>query len=184
MINKKEFDSILNGMDRYDKLRESLIRKSREVLKESKQLIYALHRDQKAASTKAEKAKRELDVITRKHDNLRHEGMHSAAMQEYVEAMTYKAFLHGKALPSRTGLGVNSSDYLMGLCDLTGELARRAVRLATARKKAEVERILSFLQALEGQFIRFDFANGQLRKKYDSIKWNLKKVEEVLYDLR
>jgi hypothetical protein len=30
----------------------------------------------------------------------------------------------------------------------------------------------------------FDFRSGELRKKSDAIKWNLKKIEDILYDLK
>lgn len=39
------------------------------------------------------------------------------------------------------------------------------------------------MDALHGQLIMFDFRNGPLRKKYDSVKWNLKKLETILYEL-
>ncbi|MBT7927970.1 hypothetical protein HN695_06565, partial [Candidatus Woesearchaeota archaeon] len=28
-----------------------------------------------------------------------------------------------------------------------------------------------------------DLRNGELRKKSDAIKWNLKKIEDILYDI-
>lgn len=34
-----------------------------------------------------------------------------------------------------------------------------------------------------GQFLQFDLRNGSLRKKYDTLKWTLKKLEQTLYEL-
>lgn len=33
------------------------------------------------------------------------------------------------------------------------------------------------VEAISGELIQFDFRNGPLRKKYDSIKYNLRKLE-------
>ena len=34
-----------------------------------------------------------------------------------------------------------------------------------------------------GLFLKFDFRNGNIRKKYDSLKYTLKKLENTLYEL-
>ena len=39
------------------------------------------------------------------------------------------------------------------------------------------------MDALMGIFLKFDFRNGSLRKKYDSLKYTLKKVENTLYEM-
>jgi predicted translin family RNA/ssDNA-binding protein len=59
-----------------------------------------------------------------------------------------------------------------------------AVALATKRKFQEVEDIKEFVDKIYGAFLAFDLRNGELRKKYDSIKWNLKRLEEVMYDIK
>lgn len=54
---------------------------------------------------------------------------------------------------------------------------RYAVVKATARDVAEVERCRAMVEAISGEFIQFDFRNGPLRKKFDAIKYNLRKLE-------
>ena len=39
------------------------------------------------------------------------------------------------------------------------------------------------VDALMGIFLKFDFRNGALRKKYDALKYTLKKMENTLYEL-
>ncbi len=34
-----------------------------------------------------------------------------------------------------------------------------------------------------GQFLQFDFRNSPLRKRYDGLKYTLKKLENTLYEL-
>lgn len=47
----------------------------------------------------------------------------------------------------------------------------------------EVRKCRDIVDALMGVFIRFDFRNGSLRKKFDSLKYTLKKMENTLYEL-
>ena len=44
-------------------------------------------------------------------------------------------------------------------------------------------RIAEFLNALHTGFRLLNLKNDNLRKRFDSIKYDLKKVEEVVYDL-
>ena len=183
----KEFNEIGKKLASYDNKREELIKKARELLKISKQIIYSVHRGNSKESlvnlNKANKIKKELDKIAGFYSKLVFEGSYSEACQEYVEAVCYYDFVSGKKLPGFKELGVDHEDYLMGICDLTGELGRKGVSLATQRKIKEVSKIKDFVEDIYGEFLKFDLRNGNLRKKFDAIKWNLKKLEEVLYDL-
>lgn len=92
-------------------------------------------------------------------------------------------FVNGK-IPSSRELEVDPFTYLCSLSDLTGELARRSVIEATAKNVSDVQKIKDTIEEIHGIMIRFDLRNGDLRKKSDAIKWNLNKVEELLYDLK
>ena len=187
MLNKQDFNKMREKLAKYDSNREQLIKKARDVLKLSKQLIYTIHRkDMKEASTilnNVKKEKQALDKIASSDQKLFYEGAYSDACQEYVEALTYYSFIKDKKIPIISSLKVSEEDYLMGICDLTGELTRKAVTIAHKDPK-EVEKINDLVEELFGEFIKFDLRNGNLRKKSDSIKWNLKKLEEVMYDLK
>jgi len=187
MINKQDFKKIREKLAGYDKDREELIKKARDVLKLAKQVIYSTHRkdlqEASALVSKVKKEKDELDKIASSDNRLFYEGSYSQAMQEYVEALCYYGFAKNKKLPSFSVLKVNEEDYLMGICDLTGELSRKAVTIAHKDPK-KVEMIKELVEEIFGEFLKFDLRNGNLRKKSDSIKWNLKKLEEVSYDLK
>jgi predicted translin family RNA/ssDNA-binding protein len=183
----KEFNEIRKRLSSYDSKREELIKKSRELLKISKQVIYSVHRGNDSESLvslkKAAKIKKELDKIASFDKKLFFEGSYSDGCQEYVEAVCYHKYVKTGKLIGSKELEVSYEDYLMGICDLTGELTRRAVSLVTKGKGKEVLPIKNFVEDIYGEFLKFDLRNGHLRKKYDSIKWNLKKLEEVMYDL-
>jgi predicted translin family RNA/ssDNA-binding protein len=185
---KKEFSVIRKTIGNYDAKREELIKKSRELLKISKQIIYSIHRENITEAKKniviAKKIKKELEKIILFNKKLSYEGSYSDGCQEYVEGLCYFEFVKNNKIPTLKSLNISAEDYLMGICDLTGELVRRAVRLATKRQINEVDKIKIFVEDLFEEFLKFDFRNGNLRKKYDSIKWNLKKLEEILYDIK
>lgn len=54
---------------------------------------------------------------------------------------------------------------------------RFAVAKATVRDVAEVTRCRAMVEAIAGELLQFDFRNGPLRKKYDAVKYNLRKLE-------
>ena len=187
MIDKNDFNRIRSNLETYDQKREELIKKARDVLKLSKQLIYSIHRNNlKETDSLVNDLKKEkiiLDKIAVSHKNLFNEGSYSEAMQEYVEALSYHGIVKNGKIPTCSSLKVSEEDYLMGICDLTGELTRKAVTIAHKDNK-EVEKIKNLVEELYGEFIKFNLRNGNLRKKFDQIKWNLKKLEEIMYDIK
>ena len=46
-----------------------------------------------------------------------------------------------------------------------------------------VKKCREIVDALMGIFLKFDFRNGALRKKYDGLKYTLKKMENTLYEM-
>ncbi|DAZ95161.1 TPA: hypothetical protein N0F65_012415 [Lagenidium giganteum] len=187
MLDATEFVDMNKAMHEHDEMREQIIKRSREILKNSKQAIFALHRGAKPDAlqllAKAENVIPELVVIANEQPSLR-QGSLAAAMEEYVEA---KCFLHyldtGRLQRLHDLKDVEREEYLGGVIDFTGELARLAIVKATARDVAEVERCHKMVNAIFGQLIQFDFRNGSLRKKFDAVKYNLRKLENTLYEL-
>lgn len=186
MLDKKEFNNLRAELENFDKQRELLIKKARDILRLSKLIIYSVHRNElDAASKQIEsiiKEKKELDKIASHDCDLIYEGSYIAAMQEYVEALCFFEFVKNNTIPSKQKLNVSTEEYLLGICDLTGELTRRAV-VSAIDNFDEVTRIKALVEQIFGEFLKFDFRNGALRQKADSIKWNLKKIEEVIYDI-
>lgn len=185
MIDKQEFKKIRKEIEDFENKREQVIIKSREIIQISKQIIYALHRDdikQAASSVKSINKKKQdlLKLTTISLDT----NINQVAIQEYVEALTYYYFIKNKKIPSRKFLGVDTENYLMGLCDLTGELVRKAVNSVIHKNFKEAFLIKELVDGIYGEFLHFNLRNSELRKKSDSIKWNLKKLEDIIYDAK
>ena len=177
MIDANLFAILRQEIHSADEQREQTILVSRDIIHLSKQIIYALHRDQNVAALLAviEQRVRSLPSLVDSH--------HNVACQEYVEAVTYAAFMAEQPLPSSTALKVRAEDYVAGLCDLSGELVRKAVSVATKGDIAFVQRIFSFVSVLYTELLELH-ARGDLRKKIDSVRWNLQKLEDLLFTLR
>lgn len=187
MIDKNIFSKLRKELEDKDKLREEIIINSRPILKESKQAIYALHRnDTKAAKKSIDEAKSglvSLRKIVKSNPSLG-EGIYGSALQEYTEAITYYYYITENRLADNAEIGADAENYLLGICDLTGELARRAVFSVVNEEFSEVNKIREFVDTIHNEFLEFELRNGEIRKKSDSIKWNLKKIEEIMYDLK
>lgn len=183
IMNKKDFESMKAELKEFEDKREKAIASSREIIKLSKLIIYSMHRNEFAdaeISVKEIKKKiKELDK-TKNYDT----GISSVAFQEFVEAMTYYEFLKNKRIPSYKELEVNVENYLMGLCDLTGELVRKAVDFAINKRFSDVEKIRELVEEVYGEFLKLDLRNGELRKKSDAIKWNLRKLEDLVLSIK
>ena len=183
MLNKSEFRKIREEMHRFDAKREEIIQASRDIISISKQIIYAAQRnDLKEAEISVKKIKEKIRKLKKININS-DTNINSVAFQEYVEAMAFYEFVKNKKIPTRASLGVSAEDYLSGLCDLTGELVRKAIYDVIHKKFDEAERIKELVHDIYGEFLNLHLRNGELRKKSDSIKWNLKKLEEVMYDI-
>jgi predicted translin family RNA/ssDNA-binding protein len=187
MIDKKIFTKLRKELEQKDVLRENLIINSRPIMKESKQAIYALHKNSVSEARKsvdsAKKALSVLNEIVKKNPTL-DVGAYNAAVQEYCEAATYYYFVKEDRLIGNDELSIDGENYLLGICDLTGELARRAVFSVVNEDYNEVKKIQDFVGVIHDEFLEFELRNGEIRRKSDSIKWNLKKIEEIMYDLK
>lgn len=184
---KNIFNKLRKDVEKIDKIREEIILKSRPIIKESKQAIYLLHKNNlKEAKKSLEIAEKEINVLKKlinENQNV-DTGSYNIALQEFVEAITYYYFVSENRLISNEELNVDPENFLLGLCDLTGELSRRAVFSVVNEKYDEVKKISEFVEILHNEFLDFELRNGELRRKSDSIKWNIKKIEEIMYDLK
>ena len=183
MLDRNCFIKIREEMRRFDERREEIIQLSREIITISKQIIYAVQRNDMKEANLAIKRIRQKVAKLKKANISVDTSINSVAFQEYVEAITFYEFIKNGSVPARETLGVGAEDYLSGLCDLTGELVRKAIFEAIHKNFDKAKQIKELVNDIYGEFLKLHLRNGELRKKSDSIKWNLKKLEEVMYDV-
>ncbi|GJP30732.1 hypothetical protein CLOM_g9189 [Closterium sp. NIES-68] len=84
---------------------------------------------------------------------------------------------------SASAFSIDLEDYLTGLCGLSNEFPRFVMNRVTAGDYACPRVVASFLSDLFAAFRKLNLRNDMLRKRFDGIKYDLKKVEEVVYDV-
>lgn len=81
------------------------------------------------------------------------------------------------------GFHLDLEDYLMGLLQLSSELARFAVNAVMSGDYNRPLEISKFVMELNAGFRLLNLKNDSLRKRFDALKYDVKKIEEVVYDL-
>ncbi len=183
MLEKHDFEKIRKQLTAFEEKREETIQLAREVIAVSKQIIYGVHRNDLG---NAEKALIKIKNLVKKIDPVRdyETGMGVVALQEFVEAVCFFEIVKKKRIPNADECGVPVQAYLMGLCDLTGELGRKAVHDAIKKDYSSVMLMRDVIEEIYGEFLMIDLRNGELRKKSDAIKWNLNKVEDMIFSIK
>jgi len=186
MTRRIDFKKLKKDFDRFETQRENLVNLSRKIIQLSKKIIYAVHRrDIKSANKNTALIKKHVKALTLfKDPKLTASGSYKIAIQEYVEALCYLEFVKHNTLLSYSKLGVDFEHYLLGLCDFTGELVRKALSAGIDGNFKEVFRIRNFVNELYNELLNFDFRNSELRKKIDTIRWDLKKLDEMALELK
>lgn len=183
MLDKPSFEQIRRELKEFEVTREKTIQNSREIITLSKQIIYAVHRDDlKTAEELVKKIKTSLKEIEKtRHFEI---GISNVAFQEFVEAISYYEFIKNKKIPGLQELNVKVEDYLLGMCDLSGELVRKAVAYAIKNKFNEILEIKEVVEGIYGELLRLDLRDWEMRKKADSVKWNLNKLEDMVFTMK
>jgi len=196
-INLDVLQGIKERYDSFDSARELVIKRSRDVIKNAKNAIYALQRtDYRKADAELKQCSKDANAIhadlVGSYPALRG-GLFSASLEEMIEAITYRAFRKDRTLMSKTeaqetsGLNfpITLQEYLGGIMDLTGEVGRFAIRSASKGRSAvsDVELCLSCVDAVYSGAQELPSIPGGLGKKMGPLKGTLSKIEGVLYEL-
>lgn len=180
------FHHIAKDLKKQRTIREMVIRQTREALQQSKLAIFAVHRgDDSGAQKLVEQSGKQLEKLQhqlKKHPRFLHDGNLLAALEEFGEAWLVVEFARGKKLAFPKKPLLAPEQQIGALADFTGELGRRAVLMATERKHKDVEKIYTTVSDVVRHLVEADLT-GPARQKADEAKRNLKRIEEVRYDL-
>ncbi|KAK2596689.1 Translin-1 [Conoideocrella luteorostrata] len=86
-------------------------------------------------------------------------------------------------LKDRDSFHFTIEEYLLSLTDLTPELARLATNAVTLGDFELPMTISTFVKDIFAGFQLLNLKNDILRKRADAVKYDVKKVEDVVYDL-
>lgn len=187
MMKKNFLANISKDLRAYQKERNAIFGKSRQILQAAKESIFATHRqDYKKAADFLKKAEIILKELSKNYDKanrLRFEGSYKAALEEYVEAKFFYMVMTGKQLRPIAIGSIGPEEYIGGLADLTGELVRQAVLQTIAENYDRIQPWRDLTEEIVG-FMTKLYLTGSSRQKFDESKRNLKRLEKILYDIK
>jgi translin len=182
----KIVDKIEKSIDGKDRIREKALHSSREIIIGCRKAIQSIHqKSMKSANSNIKKASTKLQDLyglTKPHPDLYHAGFVENAAQELVEASCFYNIMQGKDLPDPDEIQTTYSSYLLGLCDLVGELRRTALDSIRTGKSKQADNYLDMMEEIYDVIIRFDYPSGLLpiKKKQDMVRNLIEKTRGEL----
>ncbi|CAE7211548.1 TSN [Symbiodinium natans] len=111
-------------------------------------------------------------------------------LEVYIQTRGFKRFLEtGELLAEvppiwQTGIPEFDNEcYLLGTISSLRELERYAVNRGQALDLSSVQFCLKLAQTLEEALMQFNFRNSALRVRFDGVKYAVKKLESLVYEI-
>jgi predicted translin family RNA/ssDNA-binding protein len=186
MISTSFIKQLKKEYTEHDIERRKIIGLSSAALHDAKRIIFSLHRgDIKKAEELLAVVEKTLTDAEKEFGapRLNKEGSYRAAAEEYVEAKMFYRVGKGEKIEAIQNITLDAETYLGGISDLTGELVRRAINLAAEGKFDETEAMKKIINDIMAEMVEFDMT-GYQRTKYDQAKGNLRKIEQVCYEIK
>jgi len=185
VLSKQFFQRLKKNYNNHEIERRQIISAANTVLHDSKRVIFSLHRgDIQTAMQSLSSIETTLKAMAKQfgYNRLTQEGAYNAAVEEYVEAKFFGNVVMGKKIDTISGVSLSVDAYLGGISDVTGELVRLAINEAAKGNFDEVQKIKDIVNDVMAELVEFDIT-GYLRTKYDQAKGNLRKVEQISYEV-
>lgn len=185
MINKTFFQKLRKEYSSHDIERRKIIAMANSVLYDAKRAIFSTHRnDLKIAQASLIDMEKRIVNLQKNfgYNRLKEEGAYAAGIEEYIEAKMFYLVTTGKKVDKLKGLKLSITSYLGGISDLTGELLRQAINEAAQGKVEQVKINKKIIEDIVAELIKFNLT-GYLRTKYDQARNNLRKIEQINYEI-
>lgn len=183
-------DSIIGKIDKHitekDSVREHALRFSRDIIISCRKAIQLLHRDELTQANeligKASSTLVQLYDITKAYPDLFHAGFVENAGQEVAEACCLYNIMQGKDLPDPDTIQTTYSSYLMGLCDVVGELRRGALDFILEGESTKAHEYLQHMDRIYDAIMGFDYPSAlvPIKKKQDIVRMLIEKTRGEL----
>ncbi|KAL6715645.1 Translin-1 [Lecanora helva] len=199
---REEIRNILQSMERRDRVTTSILSRAHSIHENdlAKTLDEALDSINEQIGNVVK-----LGEIASKHPYYKYNGMWSREMQNACFAIIFWGWLSSRtkgstgqlfkieevgnllripvSLKEQDRFHLTIEEYLHSLVSLIEELARLAVNSVTLGDYKRPLEISQFVKDLHAGFQILNLKNDSLRRRNDSIKYNVKKIEDVVYDL-
>jgi len=185
MISKPFITKLKKDIEATDAGRGKVIRATHELVQDAKNAIFKIHRGEMTeARTLIHSIEKRLTKEVKDADKkkLRDQGSLKAAIEEFLEAYYLLLVIEGKLLPPKLSFAPEADEQLAALSDLTGELVRAATLEVTKKRYDTVRQYRDATEELFGVLLSMNL-RGNLRQKRDDARRNLRRLEEILYDV-
>ncbi|MCJ1339256.1 hypothetical protein MMC09_004545 [Bachmanniomyces sp. S44760] len=143
---------------------------------------------------------KELDRIASQYPYYKYNGIWSREVQTACSVVLFWGWLSGDGklltiedvgqtlgvpvnLKDRDAFHISIEEYLHALISLIDELVRLAINSVTLGNYERPMQISRFVKDVHAGFQILNLKNDALRRRSDSIKYSVKKIEDVVYDL-
>lgn len=183
MFDSRWLASLKKTYTQKNSSRQQIILASAPLGHAAKKIIFALQRGENQKKSLLS-IKIDFLKLVKKHglERLLREASFRAALEEYLEAAFFAAIINKEKISSLPGLEVEAELYLGALSDVTGELVRKATNLISENNPLEARRLIIAGQKIVDELLDFDMT-GSLRTKYDQARNNLRKLEQLNYEI-
>ncbi|KAJ2559889.1 hypothetical protein EV175_000123 [Coemansia sp. RSA 1933] len=204
------FRSYRDTLDAHYDQRERVIKCSRDITALSKKIVFTLLRiTQDGAAQVFDEAERKhqqvLDLFVRISvdlqgtDAMKYNGQATHGIQEYIEALGLWVFLRDGSLITKNQVierltpngapgplvPVSDSDYVLGICDLPGEVNRYCINSVGKGDRDAVKRCVEFLRVMK-EGVELLMCSGKIKdldKKLPVLDSSLAKTEAAYYSM-
>jgi translin len=176
----KNLDGIIekigNHISGKEKVREDALKYSRDIIICCRRGIQQLHQDKlEEAENYMKQASAILTQLydaTKDHPDIFHAGFVENAAQEFVEVQCLYNIMKGEDLPDPDTVQATYSAYLLGLCDVVGELRRGALDFILEGKAEKANEYLQHMDQIYDAIMRFDYPSAlvPIKKKQDMVR--------------
>ncbi len=122
--------------------------------------------------------KKEID----KHSFILEIGFYKEAIEEYAEAKFFYSFLTNSKYEFPAYVVIDPEQEIGGLCDFTGELVRKCISIASSENLEKIIEYKNIIEDIINELTKVGLSKGT-RNKYDQVERNMKKVEDIIYDI-
>jgi translin len=183
-------EGIINKIEKHidgkDKIREAALRDARQVIISCRKCIQRIHQNKiKEANELLKKASTtlaDLYEVSKPFPDLSNAGFVENAAQEFVEAYCLYNILQGKELPDPDKLQTTYTAYLQGLCDVVGELRRKALDTVLHGEPKQAQQYLVIMEDIYDAILRFDYPSSliPIKRKQDIARSLIEKTRGEL----
>jgi len=187
LVNHADFEEFQAFLDMREQQRDTTYKHVHKLNLLANRALFHVHRGDLplVAGLQAEYRTRATEAIAPIADTVEVRRLLESCNETYIAGVIFVHFLDHGRLPTKeeVPVAIDGTEYLSGVCGFLRELQRYAAARAVERDVPSVLLCRDVIDAVHSQLMLFDFRNSPLRRKYDGVKYAVKALEDILYDL-